>query len=404
MPKEKCKKAGRGGHMRCRPFCIFPFAFCILLSGCSGCNRDTEPYPPTFSYSPRTDWLVIEPPKDVPAEFEPNGELEEAIRRINARGGKVLDPATAPPPMRDELDAFIRDTFGSPAQPTVGGDEESKALAASLGLSDENLAAGSKLFRSRCQECHGPNGDGRGPNAPWVVPHPRDFRQGAFKFTSTGRKPTRADLFRTLTYGLPTTQMPSFGMRTEEQRNQLIDYVMFLSLRGRTEFEVLWTLLVRGEEGLDGTVAADAAAALKRELRAWKQADAEAVNASPPAVADGSPELSDSIRRGHALFLDAKGAACAACHVNYGREAKFQYDVWGTVVRPANLTELKRKAGDSPTELYRRIRCGINPANMPTPTGLSEAQTWDVVHFLRALPYPNRLPDDVRERVYPESK
>src|SRR5439155_19759984 len=154
-------------------------------AGCGGCDRDTESYPATFSYSPRSDWLVNELQKDVPAEGEPNGELEEAIRRINARGGKALDPATAPPQLRDELDAFVRDTFGSPATPTINGDGETKALAASLGLTDDRLAAGSKLFRSRCQECHGPNGDGRGPTAPWLTPHPRDFRQAAFKFTST---------------------------------------------------------------------------------------------------------------------------------------------------------------------------------------------------------------------------
>jgi mono/diheme cytochrome c family protein len=377
---------------------------CLGAAGCGGCDRDTESYPTTFSYSPRTDWLVIDLPKDVPAEREPNGELEEAIRRINARGGKVLDPSTVPAALRDELNAFIRETFGTPAAPTIGGDEETKALAASLGLSDGNLAAGSKLFRARCQECHGPNGDGRGPTAPWLTPHPRDFRQGAFKFTATGRKPTRADLFRTLTHGLPTTPMPSFGMRTEEERNRLIDYVMFLSLRGRTEFELLRTLLVQGEDGLDGTVAADAARVLKRELKAWTRADAESVAATPPDLADGSPELADSIRRGHALFLDPKGAACATCHVNYGRESKLQYDVWGTLVRPADLIDVKRKAGDAPIDLYRRVRCGINPANMPAPAGLGDAQSWDVVHFLRALPYPDRLPDDVRGRVYPDGK
>ena len=279
-----------------------------------------------------------------------------------------------------------------------------RSLAASLALTDDNLSAGSRLFRARCQECHGPNGDGRGPTAPWLTPHPRDYRQGGFKFTSTRRKPTRADLFRTLTYGLPTTSMPSFAMRTEEERNRLIDYVIFLSLRGRIEFDVLRTLLVHGTDGLEGSVASDAAQMLKKELRAWKQAESEVVPAAEPVYGEDSPEYAESIRRGHNLFLDAKGAACASCHTNYGRDGKLQYDAWGTLVQPANLTEVKRKAGDSPADLYRRIRCGIPPSNMSVPIGLSDAQVWDVVHFIKALPYPDLLPEDVRGRVYPEAK
>ena len=122
----------------------------------------------------------------------------------------------------------------------------------------------------------------------------------------------------------------------------------------------------------------------------------------PPAYDDA--ELGESIRRGHSLFVDAKGAGCMTCHVNYGRESKFQYDVWGTVVKPANLTETRRKGGSSPEQIYRRIRGGIGPSNMPAPVGLSDAQFWDLVNFVRALPYPDRLPENVRAVVYPESK
>ncbi|MBO0698757.1 MAG: c-type cytochrome, partial [Zavarzinella sp.] len=325
-------------------------------------------------------------------------------RRINDLGGKVLDPAAVPSPLRDELNGFLAATFGTPAEPAVGGDDETRSAAAELGLTPDRLAAGSKLFRRLCQECHGAGGDGRGPTAPWLTPHPRDFRQGAFKFTSTGKKPTRADLFRTLTNGLPGTPMPAWGMRSEEERHRLIDYVMYLSLRGRTEFDVLRTLLVEGEDGLDGDVPTEAARVLKAELKAWAAAGHRVVPAVPPGYADGSPEEAEAVRRGHTLFLDAKGGACASCHTDYGRDAKLQYDVWGTLVRPANLTEPRRKGGDAPTDLYRRVRCGIPPSNMPIPSGLTDAQAWDLALFLRALPYPDRLPPDVRARVHPDGK
>src|SRR4051812_11535793 len=150
--------------------------------------------------------------------------------------------------------------------------------------------------------------------------------------------------------------MPSFGMRTENERNALIDYVTYLSIRGKTELDVLKTLLVFGEEGLSVDVPSDAAAALKRELRAWTVAESQVIPANPPEPSD------DAIRRGQALFVDPKGGACATCHVNYGRDAKFQFDIWGTRIKPGDLTEFRRKGGDALEQLFRRIRGGIPPA------------------------------------------
>src|ERR671935_235750 len=73
---------------------------------------------------------------------------------------------------------------------------------------EETLAHGSRVYRVHCLQCHGVTGDGRGPTAAWVNPHPRDYRQGIFKFQSrdqtedkgygTVRKPAKEDLVRTL--------------------------------------------------------------------------------------------------------------------------------------------------------------------------------------------------------------
>ena len=283
----------------------------FAVAGCGGCNSDPDAYPDSFVYPPRQDWIVLELPKDVPNQPEPAGELDEAIQRINERGGKVRDPADVPEPLRGHLNGHLRKSFGTPAEPIFADDDESKTLANELGLSPENLATGSKLFRKHCQECHGLNGNGRGPTAPWITPHPRDFRQGVFKFVSTigtgPRKPTRDDLFHTLTNGLPGTQMPMFKLRSEEERQRLIDYVIYLSVRGRTEFEILRTLLMHGEAGLDGDLVSDAKVIARKELRAWQQANTTVMPATPPNFAEGSPELAESIVRGHELFLDQKG-------------------------------------------------------------------------------------------------
>src|SRR5205814_1262464 len=101
-------------------------------------------------------------------------------------------------PLRDDLKLFLRKSFGTPARPTIEGDAETTSLVAELELTSERLSLGSKLFRKHCQECHGVTGNGRGTTAPWITPHPRDFRQGVFKFVSTNgtgpRKPSRDDL------------------------------------------------------------------------------------------------------------------------------------------------------------------------------------------------------------------
>src|SRR4029077_697026 len=94
--------------------------------------------------------------------------------------------------------------------------------------------------------------DGRGATAPWVNPHPRDYRQGVFKFTSSSqgegsRKPRKYDLLRTLREGIEGTSMPSFRLLPEEDLEALASYVIHLSMRGEIEFQVI-RALVKGEE------------------------------------------------------------------------------------------------------------------------------------------------------------
>jgi mono/diheme cytochrome c family protein len=77
-------------------------------------------------------------------------------------------------------------------------------------------------------------------------------------------------------------------------------------------------------------------------------------------------------------------------------------------VRPANLTAGVYRGGRRPIDLYWRLRGGIPPSGMPALADLSDAELWDVVAFLQALPYPeggeHGLPPSVREKVYPAPK
>src|SRR5207237_5902064 len=133
----------------------------------------------------------------------------------------------------------LEESFGRPASPKVDVED-----ADAHRLDEPTLAAGSKLYRRHCLHCHGLNGDGRGPTAPWVNPHPRDYRLGKFKFTSStvkagDRKARREDLLRTLKQGIEGTSMPSFALLDEQKELQpLISYVIHLSLRGQVEMDV----------------------------------------------------------------------------------------------------------------------------------------------------------------------
>ena len=71
---------------------------------------------------------------------------------------------------------------------------------------------GQEIYFRRCSFCHGLLGDGEGPAAEFLDPRPRDFTLGTFKFrtTQSGELPTDADLFRTVSRGLPGTGMQAF--------------------------------------------------------------------------------------------------------------------------------------------------------------------------------------------------
>lgn len=71
---------------------------------------------------------------------------------------------------------------------------------------------GLRIYAQRCAVCHGPDGLGNGPAAPSLIPRPRDFTLGSFKFKSTphGQPPTDDDLKQIVANGLPGSAMPYF--------------------------------------------------------------------------------------------------------------------------------------------------------------------------------------------------
>jgi mono/diheme cytochrome c family protein len=378
-------------------------------------------YPDSMRYPLRKDRLVINTPSIPPTHLDGPGQLNEWLAHLaSAKKGDILDPGTIDGKDRSALDAALNKTFGTPAHPKVGGLDET--MVKSLHLEPATLAEGSDLYRRHCLHCHGLSGDGQGPTAAWINPHPRDYRPGVFKFTSskqsTGtRKPRRLDLVRTLTQGLEGTAMPAFGGQSNskfgvlpaEQIEKLVSYVIHLSLRGQVEFD---TLQAAAAGELQETSVEDwSAERLTTVAGWWLKAEDEVIEPGKYAIPEGDKDkLQASIVRGYKGFLDPGQVGCIKCHMDFGRRNNFLYDKWGTIVRPRDLTEGIFRGGRRPIDLYWRISGGINGAGMPDTSGAlthtdpnKPDPIWDLVNFVQALPYPAMLPDDIRAEIYPSS-
>lgn len=108
---------------------------------------------------------------------------------------------------------------------------------------EEQAAKGSHIFFLNCQRCHGPYGDGKGPQEfAHGKPLPRDFGRAEFKFKSVlmGTLPFDLDLIRTVTRGINKTPMPSFqNVLSLEEIGNVVQFVKTFSPRFSTEKPVL---------------------------------------------------------------------------------------------------------------------------------------------------------------------
>ncbi|MEZ4270744.1 MAG: c-type cytochrome [Myxococcota bacterium] len=91
---------------------------------------------------------------------------------------------------------------------------------------------GRQVFSDNCSSCHGEKGDAKGDCAPFLVPQPRDFTSGTFRFKTTpdADAPLDMDLFRTISVGLNATAMPPWRyLLSAEDRWAAVAFVKTLS-------------------------------------------------------------------------------------------------------------------------------------------------------------------------------
>lgn len=183
---------------------------------------------------------------------------------------------------------------------------------------------GQRVYAQRCAVCHGPNGRGNGPAAPSMIPRPRDFTRGEFKYKSTpaGQPPSDDDLIRIVTKGLTASAMPSWGdLLNAEEIRAVVDYIKDFSPGFRSQTP-------------------------------------QAI-AIPPRV---TPDAA-SISRGQELFR----TQCASCHGVNGRARAVLPDAKGYPVIARDLTApWTFRGGSAPEEIWLRLTTGMPPGPMPS--------------------------------------
>ena len=199
------------------------------------------------------------------------------------------------------------------------GDKVEPVLAKNPETGKETpIAGGYALYRNHCLHCHGVFGAGDGPTSAFLFPKPRDYRPGIFKFTSTNpsnAKPSRADLRKTLLYGLHGTSMPGFeATMTVPEIDQVIDYLTFLSIRGETEGYLI-QMAGEAEDNAPDALEPDLIEEiLAKVTESWTDAETQVVSPGTRRVAS-TPE---SIRRGRDLYLginiQGPKLECVSCH------------------------------------------------------------------------------------------
>ncbi len=369
----------------------FSWAVLLFAAVLSGCSRTPEQ-----AFNSATEV------SELPERHQQN--IEDGLRRLFGTPlhprVRVADPDAEEASDEDEADASDADAASDEAQVVAveyGGD---------VALSDiadlDHLAYGAKVYTARCAGCHGAAGDGNGAAAAHLVPKPRDYRPGVFKFTSTpyGSKPARHDLVRTIRRGAKGTSMPAFPWMTDEDLDAVIDYVIYLSKRGEVErFVAMISPDYAEDEDIEFVEFLDGIEAVNER---WAEAEQSVVL---PVTAE--PEFSEeTVVAGRKLFLSQ---GCSKCH---GEGAKGQtawlnpdfiakqeslpddqretinYDVWKNPAPAADITARLLHGGRRPIDIYRRVYTGINGTPMPAFGSVFAEQPesfWHLVHYVRHI-------------------
>ncbi len=206
----------------------------------------------------------------------------------------------------------------------------------------ENTPPGKRIFIKHCAVCHGPDGRGNGPAAPSMIPRPRDFTLGLFKYKTTleDQPPTDNDLFQIINNGLRASAMPYWrDILKENEIRAVVNYIKSLS----------------------GT---------------FKSPPPTPVSISPRVPSD-----TESINRGKNLY---ESEGCSECHGDDLRGGITFEDSKGHALRSRDLTApWTFRGGSNAKQIWLRITTGLAPGPMASfAEDIEPAGRWDVVNYI----------------------
>ena len=306
----------------------------------------------------------------------------------------------------------------------AGALPEAPAPGARIALGPGKVVQhGRLLYAEHCQHCHGVTGDGAGPTAEYLNPLPRDYRSGLFKFTSTNstRRAQRGDLAHIVENGIPGTYMPSFKLLEPEEMTAIIEYVLWLSMRGETELKLVGLLEFDFSiEAVGDDTPEEYEQEFHEELDNLRDYTDDLMDqiSGDWTIAQGqdslvmpsiprTPSSPASIASGREVYLSAN-AKCATCHgegglgngdqtllVQQGQTEPGLFDNWGHEIQPRDLTSGIYRGGRRPLDIYRRIHSGIKGTPMTGfGTALSDEKIWDLVNYVLSIPFEEREPGE----------
>ena len=204
---------------------------------------------------------------------------------------------------------------------------------------------GARVYAQHCAICHGPDGRGNGPAAPSLIPRPRDFMLGFFKYKTTppGEPPSDADLEHTVAEGLHASAMPYFkDLLSPDEIHAVVGHIK--------NFSPVFT------------------------------------NALPAAIPiPPRPAVSAAaLEHGRALYNEH---GCVGCHGPDGTKGGYLQDAKSYPVPVRDLSApWTFRGGDDPEQVWLRLTTGLAGSSMPTLAyAMTPEERWDLVSYVESL-------------------
>ena len=234
-----------------------------------------------------------------------------------------------------------------------------------------DIKNGERLYKKHCAWCHGLDGGADGVAADFILPKPRDFIEGDYKFRSTSFDeiaPSDEDFFQAIKGGYNSNHIPGWkGMNNTAMP--------------------AWGNVLKDLEIKD-------VIAFIKELGGYEPSGKEEISYSKSVNSSA-----ESLRKGKKIFKDL----CSECHGKDGKgnaEKKLKDD-FGYRTWARNLTKpWTFRAGSTAADIYTRVTVGIGGTQMPSfadpysKKKLSKTERWHVANYVVSLGDFSKLPSD----------